>query len=107
MLPKNIKKKLIALDKEKRIQFIILFGSVADGRDNSLSDVDIAVFYKGTPRERFEFRMKVLGALPGKCDVQIFQDLPISVKKEVIKGKVLYSRDFQFIFDEYIKVIRS
>src|SRR3989338_3455797 len=106
MLPENIKKRLIGLDKGKRIQFILLFGSVAEGRDGPLSDVDVAVYYKGTPKERFAFRMKVLGELPEKCDVQIFQDLPIVVKKEAIKGKVLYSRNFQFIFDEYMDVIR-
>ena len=94
-------------DKEKRVQFIVLFGSVAEGKSNSLSDIDIAVYYDGTSKERFVFRMSVLGALPGKCDVHIFQDLPVGVQKEVISGKVLYSRNFQFIFNEYLKVIRS
>ncbi|MEK6950931.1 MAG: nucleotidyltransferase domain-containing protein [Nanoarchaeota archaeon] len=107
MQSKHLKQELLQLDAGKRIQFIVVFGSVAAGRANALSDVDVAVYYQGTPEERFQFRKKMLGTLPEKVDVQIFQDLPVAVQKEVLSGKVLYYQDFQFMFDEYLKVIQE
>jgi len=107
MQRERLKQELLQLDTQKRIQFIVLFGSVAEGRANHLSDIDIAVYYSGTSEERFQFRRRALGALPEKVDVQIFQDLPLVVQKEVVGGKVLYYRDFQFLFDECMKVIRE
>jgi predicted nucleotidyltransferase len=104
---KTIISKLLKIDASKRIKFIILFGSTSTGMDNPLSDIDIAVYYEGTPRERFRFRVKALGELPDKIDLHIFQDLPLVVKKEVISGKMLYSQSFEFIFEEAMKVIKE
>lgn len=102
-----ITEKLLALDHEHKIKFMVLFGSVARGKETPLSDIDIAIFYQGTPQERFKFRIKASGNLPDNVDVQIFQDLPLAVQKEVLAGKALYYDNFQFIFDEYIKVIKE
>ncbi|MBI4152740.1 nucleotidyltransferase domain-containing protein [Candidatus Woesearchaeota archaeon] len=103
----KIKQALFKLDKKKQIQFIILFGSVAEGRQTPLSDIDIAVYYRGSEEERFKFRVTALGNLQDKIDLQIFQDLPLTVKKEVIGGKILFYRDYQFLFDEVMKVIKE
>ncbi|PIN74239.1 nucleotidyltransferase [Candidatus Woesearchaeota archaeon CG10_big_fil_rev_8_21_14_0_10_45_16] len=102
----KIKAKILSLDRSK-IRFVILFGSAAKGTDGPLSDTDIAVYYEGNPKERFTFRIKVLGHLPDKVDLHIFQDLPLAVQNEVIKGKVLYYDNYQFVFDEFMKVIKS
>lgn len=109
---KKIKEKLLKLDKQKldnhkKIKFIFLYGSKARARDTPLSDIDIAVYYEGSGKERFQFRMKALGELPNKVDLQIFQDLPLTIKKEVISGKVLYYQDYQFLFDQCIGVIKE
>lgn len=103
----NIKDRLLKLDTQKKIQFIVFFGSRAEGRENRFSDTDIAVYYKGTARERFKFRIKALGEFPEKIDAQIFQDLPLPVQKEVLKGKVIFYRNFQFTFDAFMKVIKE
>lgn len=105
--PHLLRKELLQLDQQKQIKFIVLFGSVAEGRANKLSDIDLAVYYGGTPDERFQFRKKALGLLPKRIDLHIFQDLPLAVRKEVLRGKLLYYQDFQFVFDEYMKVIRE
>ncbi len=102
-----IKHKILQLDKDKKIKFIILFGSHDKNERTPLSDIDIAVFYDGPSKKRFSFRIKASGNLPKKVDVQIFQDLPLYIQKEVLKGKVLYSQDFQFTFDQFMKVIRE
>ncbi len=103
----KIKQTLLKLDKKKRMKFIILFGSVAKGKSNPLSDIDIAVYYDGSKDERFKFRVTALGNLPDKVDLHIFQDLPLTVKKEVITGRILFYQNYQFLFDEVMKVIKE
>lgn len=103
----KIKTTLLKLDKNKRIKFMVLFGSVLNKSDTPLSDIDIAVYYKAKKEERFKFRIKALGELPKKIDLQIFQDLPLPVKKEILGGKILYYDDYQFIFDQFMKVIKE
>jgi predicted nucleotidyltransferase len=52
-----------------RIKFIILYGSAAKGTSTDLSDIDIAVFYSGDKRERFQFRMKILGRIDNYTEI--------------------------------------
>jgi uncharacterized protein len=93
----NIVEKIKKLGGDK-VKFIILYGSLSTNKQTPLSDVDLAVFYNGSKEERFRFRMKILGRVPDKYDIQIFQDLPLHVKNEIIKGKVLYKSDNQLIY---------
>ncbi|HLC70879.1 MAG TPA: nucleotidyltransferase domain-containing protein [Candidatus Nanoarchaeia archaeon] len=103
----KIKQKILNLDQKGHIKFIFLYGSVAEKRNTLLSDIDIAVYYKGSSAERFTFRKKALGNLPDKVDLQIFQDLPLVVQKEVIAGKPIYAPDEEFMISECIKVTRE
>ncbi len=103
----KIVQKILKLDTKKKVKFIVLFGSVARGEHTPLSDIDFAVYYDGKVDERFRFRIKLLGLLPDRADVQMFQDLPLAVQKEVIKGKVVYSNNFQFVFDSFMNVIKE
>ncbi len=104
---KEIKQKLLQLDTGKRVRFMVLFGSVAERRETPLSDVDIAVYYDGDPEERFQFRVKALGMLPKAVDVQVFQDLPLAVQHEVLRGRALYYDNFQFMFKQFMNVIKN
>ncbi|MEW5896106.1 MAG: nucleotidyltransferase domain-containing protein [Nanoarchaeota archaeon] len=108
---RKVKEKLLKLDKQlnkhQKIKFIFLYGSKAELRDTPLSDIDIAVYYEGNEEERFQFRMKALGELPNKADLQIFQDLPLIVKKEIIGGKVLYYLNYRFLFEQCMKEIKE
>jgi len=83
----------------KKIKLIILYGSFAEGKQTPLSDIDLAVYYDGTKEERFKFRMKILGNVNDKFDIQTFQDLPLYVKKEVLKGNVIYCKESRFIYE--------
>jgi len=103
----KIKETLLALDKEKNIRFISLFGSHVTGKTHKDSDVDIAVFYDDSKKERFAYRLKALGELSDHVDLHIFQDLPLAVKKEVLGGKVLYYQNFQFVFDLFMGIIKE
>lgn len=103
----KIAEKLLALDKKKKIAFIVLFGSQAQGKAHEHSDIDLAVFYHGTKKERFTFRVQALGELQEPLDLHIFQDLPLAVRKEVLGGKVLYSRDFTVTFTVFLNTIKE
>jgi len=52
--------------------------------------VDLAVGHGGDGRERFNFRIMVLGELGDRFDVQTFRDLPLYVRVEALKGKAVY-----------------
>ena len=84
---------------EKKIRFVVLFGSISVKKQTPLSDVDLAVYYDGSKEERFRFRMDVLGRISDKFDVQTFQDLPLYIQKEVVKGRVLYCDDSRFLYE--------
>jgi len=82
-----------------KIKFIVLYGSFAEGNQTPLSDVDIAVYYDGSKEERFKFRMKILGRVNDKFDIQTFQDLPLYIRREVLRGKVIYFDNNRFLYE--------
>jgi len=91
-----------------RVKFIILYGSAAKDKFTNLSDIDIAVFYNDDTEERFKFRMKVLGRINSRYDVQTYQDLPLYIQKEIIStGEVLYFKEYKEIFNTFMKTIRE
>ncbi|ALV62601.1 hypothetical protein ADU37_CDS09020 [Thermococcus sp. 2319x1] len=100
-------RRIPAHDKEEKVKFIILYGSHVRGDARKDSDIDLCIYYDGTKGEAFEFRMKVLGELPDNYDVQIFNLLPIFLKKECLKGFVLFYRDWGFLYDVAYKTIEE
>lgn len=77
-----------------RIKKIILFGSVAENKPTLISDIDLAVEFTSLAEgEATLFRREVLGQLNERLDVQVYNQLPAKVKKEIDgKGKVIYER---------------
>lgn len=99
--------KIKAIGRDK-VRFVVLYGSAAKGKLTKLSDVDIAVFYIGDKSERFEFRKKILGRVSDEFDIQIFQDLPLYIQKDILStGEVIYSVDYRETFEIFMKVIRG
>ena len=78
-----------------RIKKVWLFGSMAENKMTHRSDIDIAVlFNKINKKEAIEFRIRVLGEVSDKMDVQVFNILPEKIKKEILKkGKTLYKNE--------------
>ncbi|NIQ07936.1 MAG: nucleotidyltransferase domain-containing protein [Candidatus Korarchaeota archaeon] len=107
---KNVQKaleRIKSLDTNVKVQFVILYGSMVKNKTTDISDIDIAIGYAGSPEERFRFRMNVLGELPKQFDVHIFQDLPLYIKKDVLDGKVLYSRDTSELYEIALHTIQD
>jgi len=100
-------KKIRKMPNFNKVRFIFLFGSYSNNQQNKISDIDFAVFYNGNNIERFKFRKKLLGNLPNKFDVQIFQDLPLFVRINVLKGKLIYFKDETFVYDKAYETIKK
>lgn len=107
-LLKDALERIEDLEGFDRVRFIIHYGSSAVGGVGDASDIDLAVYFDGSDSEAMDFRFKVLSCLFNDVfDVQIFNLLPLYVRVEVLKGRVLYSSDDRFLHDVAYKTIRE
>ena len=91
-----------------RVRFIILYGSVAEGRARESSDVDLCIYYEGSREEGERFRFFALSELfDDRYDIQIFGNLPLYVRMEVLLGRVVYCPDERFLYDAALDTIRE
>ncbi len=100
-------KKLKEMPDFNRVKFIFLFGSYSQGKQNKMSDIDFAVYYEGDKDKRFKFRLKLSTKLPDEYDIQIFQDLPIFVRNEILKGRLIYKTSIAFASDKAYETIKE
>lgn len=90
-------------NEHEEISFAILFGSIAKGISNKMSDVDIAVMLDPNFNKPFQFGyqaelitdlISVLGR--NDVDVIILNEAPAALKHEVLRyGKFIFVRDKQ------------
>jgi len=95
-------KKLREMPDFDKVKFVILYGSYSKGEENKFSDIDFAVYYGDGNREdmkSFKFRLKLLSKLSNHFDVTIFQDLPLYVRINVLKGKLIYFKNIDFVYE--------
>ncbi|MBC2694808.1 MAG: nucleotidyltransferase domain-containing protein [Desulfobacteraceae bacterium] len=91
-----------------KVRFIILYGSTAKGEMTELSDIDLAVFYEGDKKERFDFRVTILGRVGNEFDIQTFQDLPLYIRKDIVSyGNVIFYKGYRELFNTFIRTIRD
>jgi|TARA_Y100000310_G_C20661242_1_gene804916 predicted nucleotidyltransferase len=83
---------------KENIQAIILFGSFADKSFTKRSDIDIGVLFKKdiSKKDAAKFRIRILGELPNKLDVQVFNTLPQKIKRSIAKNHKILYRDNKF-----------
>jgi uncharacterized protein len=107
-MDKNVKlfmQKLREIPDFHSVKFVILYGSRAAGNANRMSDYDFAIYFEGNKDERYGFLKKA--AIDKKFDVKIFQDLPLYIKKDVLKGNVIYAEDEGFVYDTAYRIIKD
>lgn len=95
------------LEGFKKVKFIFLYGSASRGFARRDSDIDVCIFYDGSKEEAERFRIKLLSILSSRFDVQIFQSLPLYVRKEVLKGIPIYVRDMGLLYKIAFKTVRD
>jgi uncharacterized protein len=89
-----------------KVRFIILYGSAREERMKEDSDIDISVYYDDV--DASEFRLKVLSELFDDIyDIKIFQQFPLPLRMQVLKGKILYSDDLSFMYDKAYETIKE
>ena len=100
--------RMRTLEGFDKVRFIILYGSVAEGRARAGSDIDLAVYYDGGREEAARFRFAALSELADdRYDIQIFSLLPLYIRTEVLRGRVVYCPDERFIYDVAYRTIRE
>lgn len=103
----GVVEKIKTIGRDK-VRFIILYGSAAKGEMTELSDIDLAVFYEGDKKERFDFRVTILGRVGNEFDIQTFQDIPLYIQKDIVSsGNVIYYKGYRELFNTFIKTIRD
>lgn len=84
-----------------------LFGSQATDEARPSSDVDVACYYDLPKAELAEISVRLAGRLPDRYDAEVFQLLPLAVRKEVLGGELLWARDKGRVYDVAIETLRD
>ncbi|NQV09254.1 nucleotidyltransferase domain-containing protein [Candidatus Woesearchaeota archaeon] len=87
-----------------RINTILLFGSHVDNTHRTNSDIDICVIFKNdiSLKEATLFRKRILGKTNSKVDLQVFNILPLKIKKSVADKNKLLFQNKKFKKDEFV-----
>lgn len=88
---------------------VILFGSGAHRKNLRYSDVDICLILKPQEYSAKYLSSKKLEYLKEfNLDIQIFQQLPIYIKKRIVKeGKILFCKDEDEMYKVAFKTIEE
>ncbi|MDK2989941.1 MAG: uncharacterized protein PWR16_1470 [Methanoculleus sp.] len=66
------------------------------------------IYHDGDREEAARFRFAALSELADdRYDIQIFSHLPLYVRTEVLRGKVIYCPDERFLYDVAYQTIRE
>ncbi|WP_245529397.1 nucleotidyltransferase domain-containing protein [Methanofollis liminatans] len=104
----QILSRLSAIEGFERVRFIVLYGSYAERRATADSDVDLCISYDASPEDSSAFRFRALSELCNdRYDIQIFEQLPLYIRMDVLKGCVLYCPDERFLYDIALETIRE
>ena len=100
--------KIKNMEGFEKVKFVILYGSAAEGRMIEGSDIDLSIYYDGDPEEESRFRFEVLSELfDDAYDVQMFQQLPLYVRVEILKGKMIYCGDKKFLYEVAVETLKD
>ena len=115
---KKIKEDFSWAKQDKQVLSVLLFGSVADGKEHRRSDVDIAVvvpvlsnFYYDCKKlthksvDSSDVLRKVfreVNTVAGNYDVHIFEELPLYIQIDIINNhEIVYTADKLSMFEYF------
>jgi predicted nucleotidyltransferase len=98
-LVKGFLEQLRDIEYFSKIEFIILYGSSLGLYHLNDSDIDICLYIDDEKKNLSIIRLELLKKFNEKFDIQMFQLLPLYVQIEVLKGKVLYVKDEDRIYE--------
>jgi len=88
------------LKKNQVVETVIQFGSSLVRKD--YRDIDICILTKN--KISLKEKIKVISLFPEIYDISFYEDLPLNVKQEVLRGKILFCRNKLKLFQEMQKV---
>ncbi len=96
----DIVKELKELQNE--ILAILIYGSLAKGKKNEKSDIDICIVAPYTDTGRLY--TKLLPLMKENYDIKIFEDMPLFLKMEVIKNhKIVYTKNVYQLYEYFYR----
>lgn len=98
-LGKDFLEQLRDTEYFSKIEFIILYGSSLDLYHLNDSDIDICLYIDDEKKNLSIIRLELLKKFNENFDIQMFQLLPLYVQIEVLKGKILYVKEEDRIYE--------
>ncbi|PWR76248.1 hypothetical protein DLD82_00090 [Methanospirillum stamsii] len=92
----------------QKIDFIIFYGSVALGHFRPDSDIDLVIGIQGSQENLISINKEI--ALSGPfddLDIRIFENLPVYIQKDALRGIILFCKDFTYLSDLAYKTIKN
>jgi uncharacterized protein len=97
--------------EDGRLLAVFLFGSLARAEAAAASDVDLCLVLDATHTDADtvgSVKLDYLEGTPDSFDIQVYQSLPLYVRKRVLAaGKVLYCRDDDALYELARQTIRE
>jgi predicted nucleotidyltransferase len=90
------------IDRED-VKFVYLFGSYEEDTETA-RDIDVAISLDVENTAEAGYKLK--GRVPDKVDLSVFENLPLQIRKEVFKGKLLYARD-KSVYDTAYQTLKD
>lgn len=96
----EVVERIIALPGSEYVDFIYLYGSVAHMKSHPGSDIDICIYHRGSEQDSYRFLLEVMSVLDSDIfDVKLYRQLPLYIRIDVLKGRLLYSRDISRVYE--------
>lgn len=101
-------KRILALEGSANIDFIFLYGSVAQNKSHGKSDIDLCLCFRGTDKEAYDFLLKAMSVVNSDIvDLKLFRQLPLYIKIDVFKGKLLHFKDLREVYNIAYETMRQ
>jgi uncharacterized protein len=94
--------------KDDKVIAVLVFGSYARGEHHRDIDICIVLDKKHAQSEMSRIKLKFSSILPTKFDVKIFQQLPIYIRKRILKeGKILSCKNESLLYEIAYQTIKE
>lgn len=101
-------KKIMDLPGSEDVEFIFLYGSMATGKSHPGSDIDLCIYHRDTDQEAYRFLLSAMSAAGSDIfDIKLFRQLPLYIRVDVFKGKLLYSKDSLKVYEIAYDTLRE
>ena len=108
-MEKGLKDLLDRAKNDRRVLAVILFGSAARRRAHQGSDTDICLVLRRDSYAPLQLsRIKLEYMRDFNYDIEIFQQLPLYIRRRVLKeGRVLYAANTELLYEVAFAFIRE